>query len=69
MKKMLFSAIAMVAFAGSVSASNEIKESKEIDEARNYCDLKFSNIDSDGTIVIEIRRAWGYNLDCEKEQA
>ena len=38
-------------------------------DARNYCDLKFVRVGGDGTLVIEIKRGWGYNLDCDKEQA
>ena len=68
MRKMLLSTLVCVAFASSAFASNEVIETKCSDE-RCYCDLRFSSVDGEGGIVFETKRVWGFNLNCDKEQA
>ena len=42
---------------------------KENFYAKVYCDIKITKVEKDGTLVIEIKRVYGYNIDCDKEQA
>jgi len=54
MKKMLFSAIAMVAFAGGAFASNELVEFAELnfeDDACVSCPMTIETVDAKGNVI------------------
>ena len=56
MKKLVFSALACVAFAGSAFASNEVVEEKQLetcseDDACVSCPITINTVDSKGNIL------------------
>ena len=70
MKKMLFSAIAMVAFAGSTFASNEVVVEKQ-SEIQDYectpCSITITKYNSDGSIKSsETKNYRVCNMTCEQ---